>query len=71
MRNADSLSPPLVVDVPMYSCAADSEWTSTTSDVSNVFDAEHVTIGIHSTQAEHNINTHKLPLFLSSDVILR
>ena len=71
VRHAESLSPPLVVVVSLYSCAADPDWMSTTSDVSGVFDAEHITIGIHSTQAEHNINTHKPPLFLSSGEILR
>ena len=49
VRNADSLSPPCVVVVPLYSCAADEYWILTTSDVSDVFDAEHITIGMRST----------------------
>ena len=71
VRNADTLSPPLVVFVPMYSCAYESYWMSIASDVSDVFDAKHITIWMRLTPAENNINTHKLPLFLSSGVVLR
>ena len=67
VRNADSLSPLLVVVNPLYSCADDSDWMSTTYDV---FDAEHITIGIRLTQVEYNINNQKPPLFLFSVAIL-
>ena len=46
MRNSDSLSPTLVIVVPLYSYADDSDWMLTASDVSDVFDAEQITIGM-------------------------
>ena len=42
--NADSILPPLVASVPLYSCAAESDWIMKTSNVPGVFDAEHITI---------------------------
>ena len=59
--NADSLSPPLVVVAPIYSCAAESDWKLTTSDVSYVFDAEHIKIGL--IQVYHNIKNHSPLLY--------
>ena len=46
LKNEDSISPPLVVFFLLYSYAADSGWMVTTSDVSNVFDAEHIARGM-------------------------
>ena len=62
VRNAYSISPLLVFIVSLYSFASDTGCMLTTYDVSDVFDAEHTTIGL--IKVEHNINTHNPPLYV-------